>query len=306
MDQDEDQDDARGRVIVSPSLVYSRKLDATWPMPKEFDKIFMHLFEDHSDGKSSGKPFSDNDDDDSMDELLLLASQAYESRYAYDYKETTNDDTKAGSRKARSEGVNMLTLQPEEYPIHDPIGVSNRSSSHSSAVPKAVSVKETSSSFSVSQVKNCTEFASDTSSANTTRFASPKSSRYVDEIRKSAIPKKTRQNTEWAERTWHSWAKHRMEKMSPEELEKGYELDTKFASMNVAAMNFWLRKFILEVRNLNGKEYSPDSFYQICCGLHRSLKDNNRRENIFDDAEFAEFRGVLDGQLKGLNRTGSM
>ena len=55
---------------------------------------------------------------------------------------------------------------------------------------------------------------------------------------------------------------------------------------------------------MNGKEYSPDSLYQICCGLHRSLKDNNRSENIFDDAEFAEFRGVHDGQLKGLNRTG--
>ena len=96
-----------------------------------------------------------------------------------------------------------------------------------------------------------------------------------------------------------------MEKLSPEELEKGYELDTKFANMNVASMNYWLRKFILEVRSVNGKEYSPDSLYQVCCGLHRSLKDNHRSEvNIFDDAELAEFRGVLDGQLKALNRTG--
>ena len=97
-----------------------------------------------------------------------------------------------------------------------------------------------------------------------------------------------------------------MEEMLPEELETGYKLDTKFASMNVTAMNFWLRKFILEVRNLNGKEYSPDSLYQICCGLHRSLKDNNRNENIIDDAELAEFRGALDGQLKGLKTQGSM
>ena len=59
MDRDEDQDDdVRGRVIVSPSLVYSGKLDASWPMPEEFDKIFMHLFEDLDDGKPSGKPLA--------------------------------------------------------------------------------------------------------------------------------------------------------------------------------------------------------------------------------------------------------
>ena len=100
MDRDKDQDDdVRGRVIVSPSLVYSGKLDASWPMPEEFDKIFMHLFEDLDDVKPSGKPFSDDEHDDSMDELLLLASQAYESRYAF--------ETKAGSRNLHSEGVNV-------------------------------------------------------------------------------------------------------------------------------------------------------------------------------------------------------
>ena len=237
-------------------------------MPEEFNRIYMHLLED--DGH--GKPFCD--DDDSMDEVLLLASQAYESHYAEEHQ----------------------------------IGVSDRpSSSHSSAVPEVVLVKQTSPSCFIPKVNNCTEVNSEANdtSANTTRFASPKSSKSVEEVRKSAIPKKTRQNTEWTERTWHSWAKQRIEKLSPEELEKGYELDTKFANMNVASMNYWLRKFILEVRSMNGKEYSPDSLYQVCCGLHRSLKDNHRSEvNIFDDAELAEFCGVLDGQLKALNRTG--
>ena len=93
--------------------------------------------------------------------------------------------------------------------------------------------------------------------------------------------------------------------MSPKELEKGYELDTKFASMNVAVMNFWLRKFILEVRNLNGEEYSPDSLYQICCGLHRSLEDNNRSENIFDDQSSLSFVVFLMDNLKVLTEQGS-
>ena len=153
MDLDKDQDDdVCGRVIVSPLLVYSGKLDASWPMPEEFDKIFMHLFEDLDDGKPSWKPVSDDDHDDSMDELLLLASQAYESQYAY--------ETKASSRNSHSEGVNMSMVQLEEHQI----GVLNSPSSHSSAVRKAVSVKETSSSCSVSEVKNRTEFSSKASS----------------------------------------------------------------------------------------------------------------------------------------------
>ena len=42
----------------------------------------------------------------------------------------------------------------------------------------------------------------------------------------------------------------------------------------------------------------------VCCGLHRNLRGNRSGLNIFEDAEFAEFRGVLDGKLKALNRTG--
>ena len=59
--------------IVSPLLVYSGKVDASKPMPEEFNRIYMHLFEDHGHGKL----FSDNDN--CMDDVLLLASQTYET-----------------------------------------------------------------------------------------------------------------------------------------------------------------------------------------------------------------------------------
>ena len=57
------------------------------------------------------------------------------------------------------------------------------------------------------------------------------------------------------------------------------------------------------MRTVNSKD-SPHSLYQLCCGLHRSLRDNRSGLNIFKDAEFIEFNGVLNGQLKALNRTG--
>ena len=39
-----------------------------------------------------------------------------------------------------------------------------------------------------------------------TRFSAPKSTGEVEKIHASAIPNKTKQNTEWAENTWFSWA----------------------------------------------------------------------------------------------------
>ncbi len=51
---------------------------------------------------------------------------------------------------------------------------------------------------------------------------------------------------------------------------------------------------------------SPDTLYQLSCGLLRSLREANRAEvNILEDAEFVGFRGVLDGEMKRLNATGN-
>ena len=138
-----------------------------------------------------------------------------------------------------------------------------------------------------------------------TRFSSPKSASEVEKVRASAIPYKTKQNTEWAEKAWFSLAMQRVKNLSTEEIESGYKLEAAFASMSVVAMNYWLGRFILEARAISGKEYSPDSVYQLCCGLQRSLRNADCGDiNLFEDSNFTEFRGVLDGKLKQLNRTG--
>jgi hypothetical protein len=140
---------------------------------------------------------------------------------------------------------------------------------------------------------------------SSTRYGSPKSNKAIEKARKSAVPKKTRLNTEWAEKTWRDWAVYRQENLSQEEIGSGLELCSDFATMSVPAMNHWLGKFVLEVRTKSGKEYCPDSLYQLCCGLLRSLREANRAEvNLLEDPEFAAFRGVLDGQMKRQNATG--
>ena len=70
-------------------------------------------------------------------------------------------------------------------------------------------------------------------------------------------------------------------------------------------MNFWLPKFMLEVRRRDGQPYSPETLYQIFCGLLRLLKDADRAEvNILSNPVFCRFRSVLDSQMKKLKATG--
>ena len=88
------------------------------------------------------------------------------------------------------------------------------------------------------------------------QFASSKSSRDVEAMRKSTVPKKIKRNMDWSERrTWCSWAAHCLKNMSQEELENCHELDTNLASMSTESMNYWLEKFLLEVRTVNSINY---------------------------------------------------
>jgi len=80
-------------------------------------------------------------------------------------------------------------------------------------------------------------------------YGSPKSAKTVEKVRKSAVPKKTRLNTEWAEKTWCDWALHRLENLSQDEMCSEYELLSEFTAMSVPAMNHWLGKFVLEKKN---------------------------------------------------------
>lgn len=92
---------------------------------------------------------------------------------------------------------------------------------------------------------------------------------------------------------------YRVKHLSRVEINSGYKLCSVFATMSVPGMNHWLGKIVLEVRTKGGHEYCPDSLYQLCCGLLRSLTEANHAQvNLLEDPEFSKFRGVIDGQTK--------
>ena len=64
-------------------------------------------------------------------------------------------------------------------------------------------------------------------------------------------------------------------------------------------------RFVLEVRKKEGAEFPPNTLHHICCGIMRYMRNNgNPGLDIFRDKEFAEFRAVLDSEMKRLQAAG--
>ena len=209
-----------------------------------------------------GSPWesSDSEDDDKKtDELLCIVTQQYEEQELKKQLEKDNDD----------ESFLMESQQYEEQAAH----------------PE----------------NNAKDISLDVASTKSTlddRFGSPKSTAQVESVRKSGVPAKSCEQNVWASSVWHVWAKYRRSIEPVEEEEQQHVLEEDFSIMTVPAMNFWLCKFVLEVRRKDGKPYAPDTVYQICCALLRLLKDADRAEvNILTNPKFTKFRGTLDARM---------
>ena len=75
-------------------------------------------------------------------------------------------------------------------------------------------------------------------------YASPKGREAVQ----SASPTKTKEQTEWAVKVWKEWAIVRNTRL----LSNEHSFSTTFCELTVSEMDFWLSRFVLEVRRKNG------------------------------------------------------
>ena len=105
-----------------------------------------------------------------------------------------------------------------------------------------------------------------------TRFGAPVTFAAVEDTRKAGVPQKTKAQTSWSSRVWSSWAKERKKLPAADSLEANYDLREDFTSMSIESLQYWLPKFVLEVRRQDKEYYPPDSLYGICSGLQRCLK----------------------------------
>ena len=69
-------------------------------------------------------------------------------------------------------------------------------------------------------------------------------------------------------------------------------------------IDYWLSTFVLEIRQKDGKPYTPGSLYQICCGLMHYIRELKPSVNFFTDKDYSNFQRTLDAEMKRLRRDG--
>ena len=139
------------------------------------------------------------------------------------------------------------------------------------------------------------------SSSTERAYGSPKSQKDIKRSMECGVPEKTRNQTKWAVKVWTEWATSRNKKLLSDEAPFSCEIE----KLSAQLINFWLCRFVLEIRRRDGERYPPASLYQLCCGLLRHLRAAGRAEvNIFEQAEFHMFRTTLDSEMKRLSSTG--
>ena len=136
-------------------------------------------------------------------------------------------------------------------------------------------------------------------SAQMPRFAVPKTEEEVQQARQARVPKKTQIDTRYCTKIWKNWSEYR------NSVEKNELVPDDITMLNSEKLQYWLSRFVLEVRKKSGLEYPPNTLHHICCGLLRHLRENGRPEiDIFKEASFADFRATLDGEMKRLQSLG--
>ena len=134
-------------------------------------------------------------------------------------------------------------------------------------------------------------------SSTSSRFATPITEEEITEKRKSAIPDKTKKDTQYCISVWEEWREHRRQTTS--------STIPPLNSITPSELQYWLLRFIHEVRKKNGSEYPPNTLLHLCTGIVRYLRSNGHPSlDIFKDSAFAEFRSSLDAEMKRLQAKG--
>ena len=129
------------------------------------------------------------------------------------------------------------------------------------------------------------------------RFAAPVSEDEILERRESSIPAKTAQDTRYCMNVSQQWSTNRNQSQSSQ--------IPPLSTITPVEFQYWLIRFVLEVRKLDGTEYPPQTLHHLCSGLVRYLRLHGHPIlDIFKNSLFAEFRSTLDAEMKRLQGKG--
>ena len=86
------------------------------------------------------------------------------------------------------------------------------------------------------------------------RFATPKSDEEVEKARRARIPKKTQADTRYCMEIWNKWSSYRNSIVDNEHITED------ITSMDNSSLQYWMSRFILEIRKKRWNRVSPKHF----------------------------------------------
>ena len=104
-----------------------------------------------------------------------------------------------------------------------------------------------------------------------------------EELRKrneTRIPVNTKASISWTVNVWAEWDNERNWKSKDVcSTDKYTTVNCDLIELHDDELNYWLSKFVGEVRQKKepGRCYTPNSLYQMCCGIQRYLTDNGNQ-----------------------------
>lgn len=141
------------------------------------------------------------------------------------------------------------------------------------------------------------------------RYGAPVSGEDLHKKFVESVPKKTRENNKWAVKLWKDWSMHR--NTIPETYSENpsfFPVPVEISMASIENLQFWMPRFINEIRRKDGTDYPPNTLTNIAAGIQRYLREECNRPAINflkkDDPTFDLFRKSLDSRMKELTNMG--
>ena len=141
------------------------------------------------------------------------------------------------------------------------------------------------------------------------RFGLPVNDNEVVERSKQSIPPNTQRRNNWAMNTWTKWALARnnqcVEQTGTMSSDKWTKIIKPLTDMTDEEMQYWISKFILEVRKEDGTEYPPKTILSLVMGLQSHIRMKNKVNiDFLNSPNFIGVRQILDSEMKRLSQKG--
>ena len=118
------------------------------------------------------------------------------------------------------------------------------------------------------------------------RFGKPTSEEEIAKLAKGFVPENTKKNNSWALKVFNDWKSQRS-------TEDGEQCpDDLLENPDVTKLNYWLSRFVAEVRRADGNAYPPRTISQLVAALQRRMLENNPNASKFCNSHNTDFRDL--------------